>query len=244
MTHPRFPRLFLGAAVAMAFALPGAARAQAVTAPSTEASQRATEMTLQASATSEVKQDTVDITLAFDVTANEQAEAGKKLNALLDEAMKVARSSKDVDASSGNLRVWSVVNAKAKTTTWRGQGEIVLESRKFEAASALAAKLGDKGAIANLRFSLSRTGRDAEERKLLNQAAAAFRERALAAATAFGFSGYRISKIELGGSGGAEPMYAMAKAARSPDGNAGAGAPLEPATVSVSISVNGTVVLQ
>jgi predicted secreted protein len=242
MTPPRFPRLFLTAAVLMAFALPGAAQAQVVAAPSTEAAQRPTEMTLQASATSDVKQDTVDIAVAFDVTANEQAEAGKKLSAVLDEAMKVARSSKDVDASSGNFRVWSVVNAKAKTTTWRGQGEIILESKKFDAASALAAKLGEKGAIANLRFSLSRTGREAEERKLLNQAAAAFRERALAAATAFGFSGYRISRIELGGSGGAEPMYAMAKAARSPEGSPST--PLEPAMVSVSISVNGTVVLQ
>lgn len=63
---------------------------------------------------------------------------------------------------------------------------------------ALAAKLGDKTSISGVSFSLSRQAQEAEERELLSQAAQAFKERALAAANAFGFSGYRLSRIDLG----------------------------------------------
>ena len=89
--------------------------------------------------------------------------------------------------------------------------------------------------------------RDAEERKLLKEAAQAFKDRALAAANAFGFSGYRLSKLELGGAGGVTPMPRMMGAmAKDASGGAGysADVPLEAGDVTVSISVNGTIVLQ
>lgn len=79
-----------------------------------------------------------------------------------------------------------------------------MESKDFEAASALAAKLGDKTAISNISFLLSREGREAEERKLLSQAAQAFKERALAAANA---SGSRVIAC---------PSWSWAAAARRP----------------------------
>lgn len=214
------------------------------------AANRSPELTLQATASSEVKQDTVRISLSAETEAADQPTAGKKLTEMLDDVAKRARDTKGVDVRTGSFNVWpnSTSSSKGKTsTTWRGQGEIILESKDFAAAAALASKLSDKTAISNISFSLSREVRDAEERKLLKEAAQAFKDRALAAANAFGFSGYRLSKLELGGAGGVTPMPRMMGAmAKDTSGGAGysADVPLEAGDVTVSISVNGTIVLQ
>ncbi|WP_427183939.1 SIMPL domain-containing protein [Bordetella bronchialis] len=199
-------------------------------------------LTLQAAASEEVRQDTVQITVSTQVDAPDQAAVGKKLNVLLDELMKTAKSNPDVAARTGSYRVWPNNNNKGKLVSWQGEGSIILESANFEAASALATRMGDKSAISNINFTLSRKAREAVERKLLNQAAQAFRERALAAASAFGFNGYRLKEIHLGGVGAVAPRayMAMAKGAPAP----AADVPLQADMVTVSVDINGTIVLQ
>jgi len=251
--HPVFSLTKLGAACAAVAAIaavqPVYAQAQTPAAPvATELStNRSPEMTLQATASSEVKQDTVRISLSAEVEAPDQPAAGKKLTAALDDVIKRARDTKGVEVRTGGYNVWPNTNSKGKIGTWRGQGEVVLESKDFEAAAALASKLSDKTAISNISFSLSREAREAEERKLLKEAAQAFKDRALAAANAFGFSGYRLSKLELGGAGGPVPMPRMlgaAAMAKDASGGYSPDVPLEAGDVTVSIAVNGTIVLQ
>ena len=207
---------------------------------------RSPELSLQATASSEVKQDTVRIALAAEVEGADQPATGKKLSALLDDVVKRARDTKGVEVRTGNYNVWPNTSSKGKIAGWRGQGEVILESKDFEAAAALASKLSDKTAISSISFSLSRAAREAEERKLLKEAAQAFKDRALAAANAFGFSGYRLSKLELGGSGGPGPMPRMMAMAKDAGGGGAysADVPLESGEVTVSVAVNGTIVLQ
>jgi len=232
------------AALALAVAQPAAAQ-QPQAAQAEDAAARAPELTLQASASSDVQQDTVRITLASELEAATQAAAGKALTAALDDAVKRAQGTKDVEVRTGGYNVWPNTNDKGKIQNWRGRGEITLESKDFAAASALATKLSDKTAIAQISFLLSREAREAEERKLLAQAAEAFRDRALAAATAFGFSGYRVRQLELSGGGSPVPVprpmgaQMMAKSSMAE----AADVPLEAGKVTVSISVNGTVAL-
>jgi predicted secreted protein len=224
------------------------ASAQDVAAPGTApaAASAQAQMTLQANASADITQDTVQMTLALDVDAPTQAAAGQQLNARLADLMKRAKGTANVDAHSGSYSVWPMNDNKGKVTSWHGRADIVLESRDFEAASRLAGELGDKSAISNIQFTLSRQARAAAEQRLLTQVADAFRDRAKAAATAFGFSGYRIVKLDLGGSG-APPMprprvmamASMAKSdARAPD------VPLAPSDETVSVGVTGTIALQ
>ncbi|AIT26788.1 hypothetical protein D558_2121 [Bordetella holmesii 44057] len=242
----------IAAACCAAVALSGASPsfAQTSTPAASEAAARSTapELSLQASASAEVRQDTVRISLSVEVEGNDQAATGKRLTAALDEVVKRARGAKNIEVRSGGYNVWPNTNPKGKIVSWRGQGEVVLESKDFEAASALAAKLADKTAISNIAFFLSREGRESEERKLLGQAAQAFKERALAPANAFGFSGYRLAKLELGGGGGASaPMPRMMSAQMAKADAAAApapGVPLEAGEVTVSVTVGGTIVLQ
>lgn len=241
-------RIALACCAGLAFAVAQPALAQTAPAAPVEAVRTAPELTLQAAASSEVKQDTVRISLSVEVEANDQASVGKRLTAALDDVVKRARGTKNVEIRTGGYNVWPNTNTKGKITNWRGQGEIVLESTDFEAASALAAKLGDKTAISNIGFFLSREGREAEERKLLGQAAQAFKARALAAANAFGFSGYRLSKLDLSGGGSPAPMPRMmmdvAAMAKGGEAAGAPGVPLEAGEVTVSVTVGGTIFLQ
>ena len=78
--------------------------------------------------------------------------------------VKRARDTKGVEVRTGNYNVWPNTGSKGKIAGWRGQGEVILESKDFEAAAALASKLSDKTAISSISFSLSRAAREAEER--------------------------------------------------------------------------------
>ena len=127
--------------------------------------------------------------------------------------VKRARDTKGVEVRTGNYNVWPNTGSKGKIAGWRGQGEVILESKDFEAAAALASKLSDKTAISSISFVVARCARG-RGAQAAQGSGASLQDRALAAANAFGFSGYRLSKLELGGSGGPGPMprmMAMAK---------------------------------
>jgi len=196
---------------------------------------------LQAEAAAEVSQDTVRITLATELSDVSQAAVAQALSKTLDEAMRKAKGHERIKASSGNYRVWPMNDKDGKITNWRGRGEIVLESTDFAAASELASSLSDTMPVANLAFSVSPKARAAKEAALLEQAAQAFRERAQALTEAFGYSGYDIKEINLGGSGAryeaAPRMMAMAAGAK-------ANVPLEAGTEIVSVSVQGSIFLR
>lgn len=128
-------------------------------------------------------------------------------------------------------------------SNWRGRGEISLESQDFAAASELAATLTDLMAVSSVNFSLSPQARAAEEQRLLDQAAQAFRARAQALTDALGFASYTLRNIDLGGAGAqyevasrGMPQAAMFAAADS--------IPLEGGTETVSVSIHGSVFLQ
>ncbi|MVW79148.1 DUF541 domain-containing protein [Bordetella sp. 02P26C-1] len=204
----------------------------------------APELSLQASASMEVSQDVVRITLAAEFDAESQAQATSALSTVLDEAVKRTDGANGVQVHTGGYNVWPYTDDKGKIQNWRARGEITLESQDFAAASALASKLSDKVAISQIAFTLSRQAREAAEEKLLKQAADAFRARAEAAAQAFGYQSYQLQQLELSGGGvsmpGPRPMQAMAKASldSAPD------VPLQADDVTVSLSVSGKVSLR
>src|SRR5690606_6412855 len=110
----------------------------------------------------------------------------------------------------------------------------------------VAAELANGMVISNVSFSLSPEARAAEEKRLLREAADAFSQRATDAAAAFGFGGYRIHKLDLGGSGAVyskRPEMAMMRAGFASDA-AAAPPQLEPGQATVSVAVQGEVVLQ
>lgn len=233
--------------LALAAAMPAAhAQDRGVDERGPRAESRLPELTLQAQAVSEVVQDTVTLTLAVEIEGADQASVGKKLTAALNESMAQVKGDKDVKARNGAYRIWANTNRDGKVTGWHGRVELLLESKNFEAASTLASKVSARMPIAGIGFSLSEEARAQEEKRLLTEAANAFRERALSAATAFGFKGYRIRKLDLSGSGAQYVVAARPRAAMMASASLSkeADVSLEADTVTVTVSVNGTVFLQ
>ncbi|MGB3290836.1 MAG: SIMPL domain-containing protein [Burkholderiaceae bacterium] len=197
---------------------------------------------LQAEATAEVAQDTVTITLASEISDASQTAVAGALSKTLDEVMKQAKGHEKIKVSSGSYRIWPMNDKDGKISNWRGRGEIFLESTDFAAASELASRLSDRMPIANLRFFVSPALRAKQEEALLEKAGQAFRARAQALAAAFGYTGYDIKEIKLGGAGAhyeaAPRVMAMAAADKS------ARVPLEAGTEMVSVSIQGSIFLR
>lgn len=205
---------------------------------------RAPILSLQASASSQVMQDSVSITLAAEIQAQSQSEVASQLTERLNATLKQAGKPADIRVRNGSWRVWPNTDRDGKITDWRGRVEVVLESREIAAAADLAMQLSDHMAISNISFDLSPEARAAEEARLLKEVAAAFSQRAQEAATAFGFENYTIRKLDLGGSG-IMPMPRVEGMMFRMAASADAAPPqLEPGETTVSLSVQGEVALQ
>lgn len=198
---------------------------------------------LQAQASAEVKQDTVKITLATEVSDKDQAGVTQQLNKALDSVMADASGSKSVQVSSGNYRVWPMNDRDGNISNWRGRGEILLESTDFEAASNLASVLSSRMPVADMVFSVSPQARAKQEQELLSQAAKAFQDRAQNLTQAFGYQSYTIREIDLSGAGAQyQPVARMMASAM--DASEKARVPVQGGTEEVSVSVRGSIFLQ
>lgn len=196
---------------------------------------------LRAEAVTEVAQDTVRLTLAAEVSQGSQADVAKSLTATVDSVMKQVRGKEGVKVYSGNYHVWPMNDRNGRISDWRGRAEIILESTDFDVVAGLAAQVADRMPIAGMVFSVAPRERARHEAELLQEAAAAFRERAEALTKAFGYGSYTIREIQVGGSGASfQPegrrMMSMAADAAMP-------VPMEAGTERISLSVEGTIFL-
>lgn len=238
LSHARHvsSRAVVGATMVAAL-LMGAAQAE--TGPTTNT--KFPYASLRAEAVTEVARDTVRITLAAEVRDSEQAEVAASLSRTVDSVMQQLKGQDGVKIYSGNFQVWPMNDRDGRISDWRGRAEIVLESMDFELASKLAAEVADRMPIANLDFSVAPKERARYEAELLEEAAAAFQERAAAMAKAFGFDSYTIREVRLGGAGASYQPEARRMMAMAAD--ASGGIALEGGTERISLAVEGTIFL-
>ncbi len=199
-------------------------------------------LSLNAAARSEVAQDEVRVTMAHELEAADAASVSAKLNEVLKTTLADAKSATDVQAHNGSYQVWPSTDEKGKITGWRGRAEIVLQSKNFDAVSALTGKLGQRMSVTDINFSLSDEARQAEEARLLSQAAQAFQDRAKHAAQAFGFAGYSVRSLNLSGRGVANPPPPMAmRASAMAMKDEMVPVTLQGGRAEVTVSVSGTI---
>lgn len=203
----------------------------------------AVSLTLQADATTQVRQDTVNLVMAKTVEGADPQELHNQLTRALEPAFKQAKSQQALSVKTGAFRVSPVFGTDGKMSGWRGRAELLIESQDFQAATKIVNTLSDQLVLSGIRFYLSDELRKKQEAALIRQAALAFRERASLAAQAFGFQDYRIEKLELGASAAAGfPQPIMLRSSPSspvPKSDVVLAADSVPVTVQVS----GTVVL-
>jgi predicted secreted protein len=202
-------------------------------------------VTIEASATADVPTDTLTVTMFVEEQGADPAALATRVNARLEEALSRARKETKVEAKSGNYQTTPVYDRANQITGWRIRADVVLESRDFKAAAALAGALQPALKLWSMTFSLSRGAREAAEAALLTEALAKFQDKARAVAKGLSFPGYQLGQIVVRSEGPLQAPVAFRNVAMSAmaDGGAAPPVPAEGGKNAVTVIVSGSVVL-
>ena len=203
-------------------------------------------VSLNASATVEVPRDWLSVTLSTSREGPEasgvQTQLKQALDAALAEARKVVRPG-ELEVSGGNFSLHTRYTPKGGTNGWTGSTELLVQGRDMTAIAQLTGRIQTLS-IARLNYSLSRAAQERVESDVTAQAVARFRTKADQTARLFGFTGYLLREVQLGGnepSGGYVPMAMKVRSAGAP--MADEALPVEAGKASVTVSVNGSIQL-
>lgn len=197
--------------------------------------------TLQLSATarSEVPNDEMVVTMAVERTGPDVGALNRDVLARLNQAIEAARAVPAIRPRLGGVGTqpnW----VSGKQSGWQVRGEIVLESSDLEALSRLSGRLAANLQLASVHFRLSQARRMEEEKRLMQEAARNFREKAAAAVKAFGYDNYSLRDLALqSGEPPVRPMQSMR--AMSAAAMEMAPVPAESGRSDVEVGVSGTV---
>lgn len=231
------PAAVAALALCAALALPAGAAAQGISPPPVDPPSGV--LSLDTSASTDVPADVVRISLFYEQQGNDPAALTQALNQHTDAALKLARRQDAVKVQTGSFSIAPANDRDGRIATWRGRSELVLESRDFAAASRLAGQLGTTLQVGDVSFSLSPEAQRQAENELTKQAIAAFRQQAMAATQAFGYSGFTVREVNVGHNGGYRPPRASSRmlyaAAKTQD------VPIEGGTSTVTVTVSGAV---
>jgi predicted secreted protein len=201
-------------------------------------------LALDAQARAAVANDEMLVTLAFERDGAQVGPLNDAVLSQLNAAIAEAKRVEGVKARLGAVYTQPNFTREGKTQGWRVRGEIVLESTQMPALAQLGARLGERMQLTGVQFRLSSERRQVEEKRLIAEAARAFRARAADAAAAFGFAGYELKELALRSGGNAPGPRPMAAMARGGPDVAAAPLPTEGGDSDVVVGVSGSVELK
>ena len=194
---------------------------------------------LRAEAQRDVQNDLMNAVLYVEMNDGSPAALAGSINRSVNEALRAAKEFPAVKARSGSNQVYPVYSKGNTLQGWGGRAEIRIESRDFEAASALIGKLQATMQLASLNFSIAPDSRKAVEDDLMVEAIKAFKARAEVAKGALGGRDYRIVRLSVtSGYSGPQPRFAMTRAAPSAEITPPS---FEAGTSQVTVTASGTV---
>jgi predicted secreted protein len=230
----------LAAALALAAATP-LAQAQAL---------RKDALNLSATASQEVARDVLGVVFSTtregsDATAV-QTQLKQALDAALAEARKIAKPGQ-VEVQAGNFSLYPRYSSKPGAgnaiTGWQGTAELVVEGKDMGAIAQLTGRIGTLS-IARVGYSLSREAREKVEGEVVAQAIARYKARAQDYARQFGFTGYQIGEVSVNTpDSGPMPMAAPMMRMKAAGAMADEALPVEAGKATVSVTVNGVIVM-
>jgi predicted secreted protein len=188
--------------------------------------------------------DELDASLRVEVTATNAAEAQRRVNATMGDALAAAKSVAAVTASTGAYFVWRVApTATDRAEHWQANQSIDLTSHDGAAMLKLVGELQQKGlAIGQLGWRLSDAATRAARAEATRKAIAALRGRAEEAAGLLALRFDSFKEVRLDSTRPPPMPRLMAMAA--PMASASAPPPsAEPTDVSVSATAEADVVL-
>jgi len=203
----------------------------------------ANQLSLSASASSEVTNDILVITFSTQREGADpaavQAHLTQAVNAALAEARKAAQPGQ-VDISTGNFSVQPRYAPKGEPMKWQGVAELRAEGKDFDALTRLVGRIQTLS-VASVGYRLSREARDKAQGEVSAQAIARFRSQAEAYAKAFGFGGVTLRAVEVSTGEAFAPPMPRIRAAAAEMAAAPPPLPVEAGKSSVTATVSGSV---
>lgn len=203
-------------------------------------------VSFSASATQELEQDLLTITLQANKEGAQAAEVQSALKQAMEAALAEARKAASpgaMEVRTGSFAVMPRYNNSGRVNGWQGNAQLLLEGTDIARLTQTAGKLSQLSVI-NVNYGLSRALREQQETSLTQQAIGRFKARAAQIAQDFGFKGYSLAEVSVSST---EPGFAprpvmMAMRAKSAE-MADAPLPVEPGKGVLSVTVSGQVVL-
>jgi len=203
---------------------------------------------LSASATQEIAQDTLAVTLGVTRDGSQATEVQTQLKQVLDAALAEARRSArpgQIDVRTGAFSMSPRYDTKGRINGWQGTAQLLLEGQDMAGIGQLAGKLSASMNVQQVAYGLSRGAREAAESALMGQAIGRWQAKAQDVAKALGASGYAVGEISIqsgepGFDQGVQPMLMRSVKAEA---MADAPPPVAPGKGLVSVSVSGSMVL-
>ena len=204
-------------------------------------------LSFQSSASTEVAQDQMRITLATTLEGSAAQEVQERLRKAIEAALAQAKpqaAAEKMEVSTGSFRINPRYSKDSRITGWQGYAEIMLEGTDFARITGTAAAIKSLS-MNGISFGLSpKTQREAEA-KAQGDAINTFKNRAQQLSSAFGFRTYSIREVNINGNeyGGMQPVAAarMKVMMASPMMEADSAIPAEPGKTRVEVSVNGSI---
>lgn len=203
---------------------------------------RYNQVRLQSQQTESVSNDTMHVTLQTYAEMQDPAKLAARINQEMEWALAQVKQVQGVKLRTGSYQTWPVTR-KEVTTGWRGQQDLVLESRDTQGLSRLAGQLQARLQIKSMNFTVSDEKRVTVENRLIDLALNAFKERAGIVGDNLKAGGYRIVELNVGTSTARPPMLHQARMA-SMSMEAGDAVAVEGGESDVGVTVSGTIELQ
>ena len=202
---------------------------------------RYNQVRLQAQQSESVSNDTMHVTLNTYAEMQDSSRLAARINREMEWALAKAKQFRDVKVSTGGYQTWPVTR-KEVTTAWRGQQDLILESRDTEMLSELTGQLQEKLKIKSMSFSVSDEKRTAVENRLIDTALNAFKVRAGIVGDNLNARGYQLVDINVSTSAVRPPARYQARMA-SMAMEASDSVAVEGGESDVQITVSGTIEL-
>jgi predicted secreted protein len=200
-----------------------------------------------ATATEELTQDLLTITLQASREGNQATEVQATLKSILEAALAESRKSAQPNAMEVRTGAFSVqprYNKDGRVNGWQGFAQLILEGTDIARISQTSGRLNQLNII-NVGYGLSRQLRERHESDLTSQAITRFKTRAGQIASDFGMKGFSLGDVSVSSTDpGFQPRAYMAMAARAKTEMADAALPVEPGKGMLQVTVEGQVILK
>ncbi|MGV0961385.1 MAG: SIMPL domain-containing protein [Limnohabitans sp.] len=189
---------FLSGALLLAFSA-GGAQAQPVNEPQAPLALSSRIIHLSASASAQVLQDWMVMTLFVQKEGADPATVQKQIKGTLASALALTQASAQTGAlevSTGQLSVSPRYGRDGKSNGWVGVAELVLQGRDIDGIAALSARVQGM-TVSQVHWAVSPELKRQTENRIQGEAVAQFQSRALALARSFGSPGYGLKEVRV-----------------------------------------------